>query len=165
MNLKSWFLSALTICTFSFISWAQPYQTAIGVRVGFPNQVNFSLKHNLGSAWALELNAGAGYRSAGVDFGFMYHFDIPKPTGMRWYVGGAADAGVHYNRGAYNPVTGKHQHGHFNTGVSIFGGVEYTFPQIPLNLAVDLGPRLPIIPWGIYPDYARVGISARYTIK
>lgn len=164
MKIRNLSLTVVIALAFSFVSYAQPYKTAIGVRLGFPNNVNFTLKHNLGTAWAIELNAGAGWRSAAIDFAGMYHFDIPKPSGMRWYLGAAADVGFFYNRGTYHPVSG-YKHGYFSTGVSIFGGLEYTFPNIPLNLAFDLGPRLPIVPWSVYPDYARVGLTARYTFK
>ena len=164
MRMKKLFFTFFTLTALSFTSWAQPYKTALGVRVGYPNQVNFTLKHYLGTNWALEFNAGAGYRSAGVDLGFMYHFDIKKVEGLRWYLGAAVDAGTYYRK-RYHPVHGYAKHGGFYTGTSIYGGVEYTFSNIPLNLAFDAGPRLQFVPWDHYPDYARVGLTARYTIK
>lgn len=154
-------LGVLAVGLLSGLSWSQPYKTAIGVRLGYPNNVNFSLKHNFASSWGLELNAGAGYRSAGVDFSVMYHVDIKPVSGMRWFVGGAVDAGAFY-RNNFHPKYGYAKTGAFSMGTSIFGGVEYSFPQIPLNLQADLGPRLPIFPWNHYNDYVRVGISARY---
>lgn len=154
-------MAVVAITMMTAISWSQPYKSAIGVRLGFPNNVNFSFKHNFGPAWGMELNAGAGYRSAGVDFAIMYHVDIKPVAGMRWFIGGAVDAGAYYKN--YNhPKYGYANSGHFAMGTSIFGGVEYSFPQFPLNLQADLGPRLPIFPWSYYNDYYRVGISARY---
>ena len=164
MKVKSLVLAIFSVGAFAITSWAQPYKTALGVRLGYPNQVNFSLKHNMGPHWALEFNVGAGYRSAGADFGIMYHFDIKKVPGMRWYLGGAVDAGTYYRRYDH-PVHGYAEHGGFYTGTSIYGGLEYTFPDIPLNLAFDAGPRVQFIPWDHYPEYVRVGITARYTIK
>jgi len=157
------FAFVLLTSTYSF---AQPYKSAIGVRLGFPAWVNFDFKHNFGPHWAIELAAGANYRYAGLDVAGMYHFNIKKVEGLRWYLGLSVDAGgyfapVHHNYHG-DPY---YNYGSLSLGTSFFGGIEYTFPNIPLNLAFDLGPRLPIFPFGVYPEYARVGIAARYVFK
>ena len=156
---------ALALLTSSY-SFAQPYKSAIGVRVGYPAWINFDFKQNLGPHWAIELAAGASYRFAGLDVAGMYHFNIPKVDGLRWYLGFSADIGAYYRPVYYNYHGDPyHNYGSFSLGASIFGGIEYTFPKIPLNLAFDIGPRLPVLPFGVYPEYARVGIAVRYTFK
>lgn len=153
------------------LSYAQPYKSAIGGRVGFPSWINFSFKHNFGPHWAIELAAGTDFNYAGVDVAGEYHFDITSVEGMRWYLGAAFDVGGYFRYGGYGYYKNNYYgygygHSALSMGASIFGGLEYTFSNIPLNLAFDLGPRLPIFPYiGYGYGWARVGVCARYTFK
>lgn len=158
----------------SSYAFSQPYKSAIGVRLGFPAWANVDYKINFGPHWALDLAAGANYGYAGIDVAGMYHFDITKVTGLRWYLGASVDVGAFFPGGHYYYNGGYYYNGHvygssyspFSLGTSIFGGVEYTFPNIPLNLAFDAGPRLPVFPFiGAFNQWARVGVTARYTFK
>jgi hypothetical protein len=158
------FLLLLVSCSYSF---SQPYKTALGLRLGFPSWANFNVKHNFGPHWSIDAGIGGGYRYAGIDVAGEYNFDISSVQGMRWYLGASIDVGalwwggVGYYHGYY--------YGHnadLALGTSFFGGIEYTFPNIPLNLCLDIGPRIPILPvLGYNNSWIRGTTSVRYTFK
>lgn len=164
------FFIVIVIVVISFNTYSQSYTNAIGLRFGFPTWVGVDFKHNFDAHWGIDVGAGFADHFFDVDVQGLYHFPISGVTGLRWYLGVAVDAGVtffpnHY----YGPYHGSYYYDNqsrFILGISVLGGVEYSFSNIPLNLSLDLGPRLPISPWG--GDYygswfGRGNVAVRYT--
>lgn len=150
--------------TFTAVSFSQGpgYKTALGGKVGTMFGVN--VKHYFSNLIALEATAGATPWSAGVVALCEFNFHIKKVPNLTVYVGVGADVGGHYGNG-WGYYKGYNGHRGFGVGVDLIGGVEYTFQNIPLNLAVDLGPRASIIPGPGFDPVGYSGISVRYAFK
>lgn len=144
---------------------AQTYTTAIGIKTGGYARAGFgglNLKHFISSENALEVTVGGGnnYWRAQV------FFEWQKPTGwtenLDWYIGlggGIGSWGSNY----WGPnVNDKYSSGLFIIGSGVIG-LDYTFPGIPINIALDTGPHIGIINtrgfgWG-------GGLAIRYVLN
>ncbi len=119
---------------------AQDYRTSLGVRGGLP--YGLSVKHFLGKKNAVEGIAASSY-SGFIVMGF---YEFEKWTGIypgfNWYLGAGAHAGF-WDPGM-NPSLPDTFSGSV-IGLDIVGGLEYTFDEIPLNLAIDIIPGLNLI--------------------
>lgn len=142
---------------------AQQYQTAIGLKGGFPGYGSVSLKHFFGGSSALEANLGGGYRHLWLQALYEKNFNIQG--GLDWYIGGGADLGFWTNGYRY-----RHPHwddDRYYTGV--FGGIdgiiglEYTFEQVPINIALDATPTIRLFPWVGFYIYG--SLAVRFAIK
>lgn len=135
---------------FSYASQAQEYKTAVGVRLG-PNSPaiapGFTVKHFLTEKNALEgivgLNSGIGV--CGL---YEWYFPVTTVEHLQWFAGAGAYA-------AYRDKTS------FIGGAGIVG-VDYKFPDIPLNISIDWKPELNIIE-SVGFEASGVGFSARFT--
>ena len=145
---------------------AQNYTSAIGIKGGSVisssgfGGINF--KHFFGSSNAVELTASASVRN----FRFQALYEWQKPTGwedgLDWYIGAGGGFGS-WRSNYWNPGNNKHNisGGFFLNGTAVIG-LDYTFSDIPLNLAIDSGPSVGIINshsfgWG-------GGLAIRYVI-
>lgn len=159
------------LVSLTFNSLAQRYTNAIGLRFGFPTWVGADFKHNFDAHWAIDLGLGIADHYADFEVQGMYHFPLAALPGFRFYAGAAVDAGLtffphHYYDPYYLDDDYYYNGSHFILGLSLIGGAEYTFENVPINLSVDLGPRLPIAPWGsgYYGSwYGRGNVAVRYT--
>jgi len=145
---------------------AQDYNSAIGLRLGYYTFGNVSYKQFINEAAAFELYAGArrwgilGFRYSRYEIGALYqhHMDLdlePLPN-LRWYVGGGGYAGIF--TGNYLGTSS------LDLGVMAGPGLDYKFPDLPLNLSFDLYIGLNII-GGIRLGARQGGLSARYTLN
>ncbi len=130
---------------------AEPaYRTAVGIRIG-PNSpavsTGITVKHFLDDRHALEGMLGL---TNGVGFCGLYewHQPIASVENLQWFAGGGAFLGVRESRTLL--------------GVAGIVGLDYKFPQIPLNISIDWKPELNLINDVGY-DGAGVGLSARFT--
>lgn len=137
----------------SFVS-AQGYKTAVGFKGGYPGYGSISVKHYLNSINAIEANLGAGLN--GLTVQGLYEWNHALPTsGLNWYLGVGPNIGLLSNK-SINGST-------FYLSGSGLIGIEYVFENLPLDLALDAGPIIQVIPsfglgWG-------GGIAVRYTLK
>ena len=137
----------------SFVS-AQGYKTAVGFKGGYPGYGSISAKHYLNSINAIEANLGAGLN--GLTVQGLYEWNHPLPTnGLNWYLGVGPNIGFLTNNSTIGSA--------FYLSGSGLIGIEYIFDNIPLDLALDAGPIVQVIPsfglgWG-------GGIAVRYTLK
>ncbi len=139
----------------AFSSQAQQYSTAIGLKGGFSfnGGGGINLKHFLGGSSAVEVSVGGGSRHIWLQG--LYERNQELSHGVEWYYGFGGDIGL-FTNGGYDS---KYPSGLF-LGADGVIGVEYTFEDFPLNLALDTGPTLRVIPyvgfgWG-------GGLAARY---
>lgn len=140
--------------------FAQQYKTAVGVKGDWSSLdvdlAEFSVKHFFSAPSAFEINFGAGRRFIWLEG--LYLYNHPLKNDFDWYVGGGVDLGYwNYN---YDRMYDKSTHTGFWGGATGVFGVEYTFDVIPINVALDAGPTLRLIPdmeVGI-----KVGFALRY---
>ena len=125
---------------------AQQYNTAFGVRADWSSididLAQLSIKHYFNSPNALETNIGFGRRYLWTQFN--YQQSRPFVLGSDWYWGAGADIGYwnRYYDQRYDPTatTG------WWSGIGAMVGAEYTFCAFPINLALDAGPNIRMIP-------------------
>jgi hypothetical protein len=124
------------------------YRNALGIRLG-PSvpavKSGITYKHFLNDSKALE-----GILSFGDGFTVCALYQIHKPLAtdnLRWFFGAGAYVGVS------NQVT--------NIGGAGVVGLDYRFPNLPLNLSLDWKPELNILE-KIGFEGSTVGLSVRY---
>lgn len=130
---------------------AQDYRFAIGVRL---SNATPTLNNSItGKYFITDRSAVEGLVSFGSRFGIGGLLEIYKPfnvQGLSWFYGGGAYVGFENSNTYLGP-----------TGIL---GIDYKFPNVPLNLSVDWKPELDIIPdINFVPD--AVAFSVRFTIK
>ena len=147
----------ITFCLAMFLnfSFAQNiYKTAIGIKGGYPSYGSLNIKYRLNNLQSIEGSIGGsaiGVSSSGVILEGMYEINSPlKENGLEWYYGGGAIIGLikEVDLNAQNGMSNG-----FLTGLKGIIGIEYTFEEFPLNLALDTGPVLLFSPlisftWG-----------------
>ncbi len=124
---------------------AQPYQSAIGGRLGYPFAVSY--KFFVSDPGAFEIFGGPrGYkRDNGFSLNGLYqhHFPITGANYLSFYLGGGLGLQLWNNRG---------------TNAALLGnlGLDYKFVNLPLNIGLDWVPVFyvnydydgPFAPWG-----------------
>jgi hypothetical protein len=149
------------------------YQKAIGIRISesYYDIASVSYKFFVSDPGALELNGGFGARNysyVGSKYGafaltaalnYQHHFDIGSVNGLRWYIGGGAMV--------YNVFSDHDNYKGFAFGLYPTGGIDYKFPNIPLDVSADYRPTIFLA----RPDYysafygTNFGVAARYVIN
>ena len=160
---KLLFAFALTGFIFSYQAHGQAYENAVGLRASWGFGGTF--KHFLNESAAIEgiLN----YRSFGVlSINWSYvqvtgiyqvHNDLSQVfDGLQWYYGGGGFVGF-WGGDFNNRIDGD------QTYVGIVGniGLDYAFPDIPLNLSVDWIPSISLAGGGGFLGEAG-GLAIRY---
>jgi hypothetical protein len=145
--------------TFSLniVANAQEYKTSLGLRVGQP--YGLSIKHFLSEKNAIEGIMGSSISWGGFTITGLYEFEkwTGEYPGLNWFWGFGAHVGF-WDAGT-NPHVDNTYSGSV-LGVDGIVGLEYTFDEIPLNLAVDLMPTLNLFGstgWG--------GINGAVTVR
>ncbi|MDC1105253.1 hypothetical protein OAT16_01010 [Prolixibacteraceae bacterium] len=132
----------IALCT--CIQFGAKAQRAIGLRLGGGNGfgTEISYQHPLSKSNRLQADLGinGGDNWGGWSLIGTYQWVKPLEGNIRWYYGIGAGLGSWYNKngGTYH-----------NTGVYIsldgICGLEYVFPDIPLQLALDTRPSIGLI--------------------
>ena len=142
-------LVLIVLASAFFTASAQDYRVAIGVRLSnaTPTLSNsITVKYNMNQRSAIE-----GLLSFGSRFGIGALYEVNNLTtvqGLNWFFGGGAYVGFEKGDTYLGP-----------TGII---GLDYKFPNIPLNLSLDWKPELDLIPAiNFVPD--AFGFSARFT--
>lgn len=144
----------LFLCMISLLALsvkAQDYKFAAGIRLSNSTPTlnnSASIKY-----FVTETSAIEGLVSFGSRFGLGGLLEIHKPlnqSGLRWFYGGGAYVGFEGGSTYLGP-----------TGIV---GLDYKFPNIPLNLSLDWKPELDILPKiRFVPD--AFALSARFAFK
>ncbi len=142
------FASLLTV--FSISLKAQEYKTAVGIRLG-PNSPaiapGFTIKHFLDEKHAVEGIVGVN-NGIGVCALYQWYFPVTSVEHLQWFAGAGAYAAYRYSTSFI--------------GAAGIVGVDYKFPNIPLNISIDWKPELNIIE-SVGFEASGVGFSARFT--
>ena len=139
------------------------YNTALGLRLSYGTGID--IKHNLDESSSVEGLVDLQWHGLIITGLYEKHFPIIKQEeGFRFYMGGGAHLGF-WNEYRKHPwYEDKDDRSHIALGVDGIIGLEYTFNEIPLNLAIDWIPMINIADhpafWG-----GGVGLSVRYAIK
>src|SRR5574343_951985 len=143
------FLCMISLLAFS--AQAQDYKFAAGIRLSNSTPTlnnSASIKY-----FVTETSAIEGLVSFGSRFGLGGLLEIHKPlnqSGLRWFYGGGAYVGFEGGSTYLGP-----------TGIV---GLDYKFPNIPLNISLDWKPELDILPKiRFVPD--AFALSARFAFK
>ena len=144
---------------------AQDYNSAIGLRFGYP--LSLTYKTFLEGSNALELFAGfRGYSGIYSYFTVGAMYEIHKPIsdveGLMWYIGPGAS--VQFFNYDDDYLFGDDDLGDFGLGVSGVIGLDYKFADAPFNLSLDF---MPTFRFGGWDDgfYAWGALSARYVLN
>ena len=128
-------------------SYAQEYQTAIGIKGGSFGWGGgaLNLKHFLGGTNAVELSIGGSANSLYVQGLYEWQNSTGWTPGLDWYIGLGASAGS-WCSNALGGNWGNHKYNSgFFIGADGIIGLDYTFSEIPLNIALDMGPHIGLI--------------------
>jgi hypothetical protein len=150
-------LILLVIIASTSFSYAQNYKTAVGIKGGYPGFGSLNGKHFLNSKTAIEGSIGGG--SSTLWLQGLYELNFSLEDGLNWYAGGGANVGFYSYKNPFN----NQRTSNMILGINGIVGIEYTFEDFPLNVALDTGPNIQIINsfgfgWG-------AGIAIRYAIK
>lgn len=153
-------LLILTACLLlSGFAFNQNYRTALGFKGGFPGFGAFNVKHSLGGNSAIEGSIGGGRNHLWLQG--LYEINKDLGSGFNWYYGVGADIGFWTNDYYY-----RHDNRDYNGaygGLDGVIGLEYTFEEIPLNLAIDAVPTIRLFPYVGFNFYGNFAI--RFAIK
>lgn len=139
-------------------SIAQDYRTALGLRLG--SSTGISVKHFIRSGTAIEgllTTRWDGAMITGLYEGVGVAFREPN---LAWYFGGGAHIGFWNSK----PYWRDQYDSHSVFGLDLILGMEYTFDEVPLNLAFDWKPAINIIGYqGFWAD--EFALSIRFAFK
>jgi len=116
---------------------AQDYQSAVGVRLGYPLSVSY--KTFLNETAAVEGYAGFrsffGYTEIRVNAAYLVHNEIESVERLKWYYGGGPGLAIYSYNNSFVGDSG-------GLGVALSGyiGAEYTLDGTPLTFSVDWVP-------------------------
>lgn len=117
---------------------AQVYNSAIGLRVGYPLSITY--KKNTSDTRAYEIFGGirpfTGYNELRISGAVQIHSDLNDSGNFRWYYGVGGGAAV-YNFDGNSPINS-------GTSLTISGylGLEFTLQDLPLNFTLDWVPTI-----------------------
>lgn len=156
-------LLLLPVLGLVFCTHAQQYRTAFGIKSDLTTydlpSAELSLKTFITEASALEFNLGGNRRFFWLQA--MYHRNQSMTRYIDWYWGAGVDGGYWYKPSYGRTDVGSTEG--FWTGLNGTIGLEYTFQVVPINLALDTGPSLRLVPnvkfgW-------MLGFSMRYAFR
>ena len=142
---------------------AQNYQSALGLRLGFPLAASY--KFFVSEPAAFELYVG--FRSYSIGYTFLnpgamyqYHFPISGVDGLSWYVGGGASLFLYSFNDNYCPECDG-----LAFGINGALGLDYKFADAPINLSADWLPTIAI--GGNFSGFGGSygALAARYTLN
>lgn len=141
------------------VAKAQTYTTGIGLRL--TNWYGLTIKHHLSDANAIEGILNTRWGGLLITGLYEHHFPAFGQDGLRWYVGIGGHIGFwnrydNRNRWFYDDNDARTA-----VGIDLIGGIEYTIPDVPINLSLDFKPGINLVPYSywIYDDLA---LSVRY---
>lgn len=132
--MKKIVLSIIVVIGFCGISFAQDYNSAIGLRLGLVNSVSY--KAFLTETAAFEIfgsfRSQELFTTFGVNAGYQIHGDIESVDRLRWYYGAGAGVAAYSYDSAYVGDGG-------GIGLAINGylGLEYTLQDAPISFSID----------------------------
>jgi hypothetical protein len=161
-EMKKKFLIILTVLSIVSVGNSQEfYSTAIGIRGGYPGYGSLNVKHFFSQSKAVEFMASRSATSIWFQGAYELNTVIGNNTNM--YYGLVADVEVRSKK----TNTKLNNVYPMILGVGGIVGIEYTFDEVPFNIAFDVIPRLPLYPFlgdNIYSFFFG-SVALRYYIK
>lgn len=145
------------VAAFGFAANAQ--NNAIGVRVGGGQGYNAELSGQFGlGGGRLEVDLGWGHRDWGSDLSITgaYQWTGTIVGNFGWYAG----VGAHVGFWSYDHPAGSDTD--FALALVGQGGVEYKFDAVPIQLSLDIRPRLYLIPDNADFHWGDIAFGIRY---
>lgn len=137
------------------------YNTGIGIRGALGP--GLTIKHHIEPDVAIEGILSSWYRGVVVTGLYEQHFPALGVDNLRWYLGGGAHVGfwtASNGRPVNNPWFAE-GNGGVAVGLDAIGGIEYTIPDLPINISADWKPGFNLIGYtGFWVSDA--ALSVRY---
>lgn len=146
---------ALFFCIGTY-SYAQDYNTGIGVRGGLTN--GLTIKTFVGQKTALEFLVASRWKGFSITGLYEIHNQAFDAKGLKWYYG----VGAHVGFWDGNNVKWADNNDKYTViGFDGILGLEYTFPDFPINISLDWKPEFNVSGYsGFWGDSG--AISIRY---
>lgn len=144
MKIKS-LIIAFVLITTNYAN-AQSYSTAFGVKGGYAydGTGGINLKHDFGGLYGdFTLGGGRGY----FNFSAIAEKQNELSDGFEWYygIGGYVNS---WRSGYYAYYKDKYYYNdRWAVGAIGVLGIEYTFKAIPINIGIDAGPAVNVVPY------------------
>lgn len=129
--MKNLLLTSFCLILFATSSYAQDFDSAVGLRLGYPMSVTY--KKFISESSAIE--AYGGFRSYGgvvntlsVHGAYQIHKDIDEIDNLQYYYGGGA-AAFFWSGTGFNGTT--------SFAVQGYIGLSYTLEDTPVNVSLD----------------------------
>jgi hypothetical protein len=157
------FLFLISVVALSYPVYSQQYNVAVGFKGDLTTHdvasAQLSLKYFFSAPHAIEVNLGGGRQHIWLQTLYQRNYILSKD--LDWYWGVGPDAG-YWDRGSGGRSDVPEDKG-FWVGVNGTFGMEYTFNVIPINLAIDTGPSLRLMPEVDFGWMA--GFAIRYAFR
>ncbi|MTB49476.1 hypothetical protein [Lewinella sp. W8] len=114
--------------------FAQPFKSAVGLRLGYPWAASY--KTFVSETNAVEVYASyrgfTGWSWIGLNGAYQIHNDLGSTEGLQWYYGGGG--GIQFWNAGSSDVSG--------TLITVSGylGLQYTFQDTPISVTADWVP-------------------------
>lgn len=139
--MKKMLLAFTLIISMTALSYAQDYQTAIGLRGGLSNGI--TAKKFLGEKSAVEGILSTRWSGFNITALYEIHrdnaFDVDR---LNWYYGVGGHIG--FWNGTYT-TWGDPGTSYTVIGIDGIIGIEYNFEEIPINISLDWKPALNLV--------------------
>jgi hypothetical protein len=138
--MKKIVITCLIVFCLVSISYAQDYNTGIGLRAGLYN--GLTVKHFTGERAALEVILASRWRGLQITGLYEMHnmaFDTER---LNWYYGFGGHIGFWNGNNPYPNET--------VIGIDGILGIEYNFTEIPINIGLDWKPGFNIVGYNNY---------------
>ena len=148
--MKKMIITCLFVFSLVSISYAQDYNTGIGLRLGF-NQ-GLTVKHFVGEKSAFEFLLATRWRGFEITGLYEIHNGFVNAERLKWYFGFGGHIGF------WNGDYTHHYWGEAGTTYTVIGidgilGLEYSFVEVPINIGLDWKPAFNIIGYsGFWAD-------------
>lgn len=151
-------LIGISLCSVSF---AQPYNTALGLKGGYfyTGSGGVSVKHFMSASDAVEVNLGAGRNHLWVQALYERNFSFAGSKELDWYLGLGGDLGMWSSQYQYYYPKGRVYYTGAWGGADAVIGLEFTHLRVPFNIALDAGPTVRLFP------YVGIGVSSGLAVR
>jgi hypothetical protein len=117
---------------------AQDYDSAIGLRLGFPTSITY--KKFITETNAFEVYGGIRGEGTGTSIranaAYLIHTELGDTEGLKWYYGGGAGVAFYSFDAGFVGDSGS------SITASGYIGLEYTLDDIPLTFSIDWTPTI-----------------------
>ena len=152
---KILFVIVLAILCFSERGYSQYYSSAVGARLG--NASGLTGKILMSKRTYLEGIFTARWDGFNITALVEIAQPLPDTPGLNWYYGAGA------NIGFWDDPNDSEDNSELNVGADGILGMEYTFDDLPINIAIDWKPYFIIITNPRF-EFDEFALSVRYVI-